>query len=282
MGGRQLQKVQERARKAECERAEGPEANAEQDRQETAGIVFPTMTGQLVVHVGTEVRLGIHVEINIRAQVRIGIGVGPRHDELQRLDAKPKHQRGEVDDPRDGHLRRVALVASWGEGIVGSPSAKEWGYASVMGFVGWEQALRNAIEVERAAARFYEQLRDQTAAPQAHAFLSRMIEVELAHAARIEHLASTAAAELPAFADPFAARVETAPGWEWVKDMDLGEALNAALESETSAALYYEALADTLTGSAQQVFTELAAEEIQHAELIRQQIKRLESEDGAR
>jgi rubrerythrin len=148
--------------------------------------------------------------------------------------------------------------------------------------VTWEQALRNAIAAERGAAHFYDRLRQRTRDGTARAFLARMVAVELAHAAKVEQLAADGGAELPAQSDSFAAKVETAPGWDWVEDMDLGEALAAALESENSAYLFYDALADVLTGEAKSIFVELANEEREHAELVREQIKRLESQSRAR
>ena len=143
--------------------------------------------------------------------------------------------------------------------------------------VSYEQALRNAIAAERGAARFYDRLRELTQDETARAFLANMVEVELAHAGRIEQLVASAGVELPTLPDAFASQVETAPGWDWVEDVDLGEALEAALESETSAHLFYDALADVLTGEARTIFLELAAEENEHAALVREQIKRLES-----
>jgi rubrerythrin len=96
-----------------------------------------------------------------------------------------------------------------------------------------EQALRNAIATERSAARFYDRLSGQTQDAATRSFLARLVDVELAHAKKVEELASQLGKQLPTRPVAFAAGVETAPCWAWVEDMDLGEALAAALESET-------------------------------------------------
>lgn len=135
------------------------------------------------------------------------------------------------------------------------------------------QAIRNALEAERAAARFYERLRQNTNDPAAQAFLAQMARAEEAHARSIEDASTTLAATLPTDADALADAVETAPGWEWIEDLDLGEALQIALEAEHSAALFYEAVADALTGEARAFFEQLAATEGEHARALGEQAR---------
>ncbi len=144
-----------------------------------------------------------------------------------------------------------------------------------MGKVTIEQAIRNAVEAERAAARFYSLLGDSTEDPEAKVFLRQMHEDELKHAAAIEHLAQGVTSQgLPVRAEDGYAAVETAPAWKYVDGIDYLSALRVALEAEHSAALYYGAVAEAFTGEQKQFFEDLSSTEEMHAERVQQMIEK--------
>jgi rubrerythrin len=145
-----------------------------------------------------------------------------------------------------------------------------------MGKVTIEQAIRNAVEAERAAARFYSLLGDSTEDPEAKLFLQQMHEDELKHAAAIEHLAQgVTSRDLPARAEDGYAAVETAPAWKYVDGIDYLSALRVALEAEHSAALYYGAVAEAFTGEQKQFFEDLSSTEEMHADRVEQMIEKV-------
>jgi rubrerythrin len=145
-----------------------------------------------------------------------------------------------------------------------------------MGKVTIEQAIRNAVEAERAAARFYSLLGDSTEDPEAKLFLEQMHDDELKHAAAIEHLAQgITSRDLPAHAEEGYAVVETAPAWKYVDGIDYLSALRVALEAEQSAALYYGAVADAFMGEQKQFFEDLSLTEEKHAERVQQMIEKI-------
>ena len=132
----------------------------------------------------------------------------------------------------------------------------------------FEQAIRNAIEIERAAGRFYLRLLDKAGDPATRGFLQDMAAQEEDHAQRLEGLAAKlAAGELPASPDDQVHGVETAPGWACSDDvlLDLRNALTIAIEAENSAALYYDAMADAAAGAVAQFFRDLVETENGHA-----------------
>jgi rubrerythrin len=109
----------------------------------------------------------------------------------------------------------------------------------------FERALRNAIEAERAAARFYQLLLESTEDPEARKFLKKMMDDENAHARAIEDLGRKLAKnELPLRPDDNCELVETSTEWADVDDIVYEEALKVALDAEVSASLYYSAMAD--------------------------------------
>ena len=132
------------------------------------------------------------------------------------------------------------------------------------------QALRNAIAGEEAAARFYASLSAATSDPDAQQTLDALARTEVEHAARIRELGTRLQGDrLPELADDFAKLIETAPGWELAEDVSTEVALRLALEAETHASLFYEAVADAFTGADADVFLSLAETERSHAETIR-------------
>lgn len=139
-----------------------------------------------------------------------------------------------------------------------------------------EQAFRNAIEIEWAAARFYGQLLEKAADEATRSFLSEMVEQEKAHAGALEQMAARIA-ELPAYPDDRVFNVEAAPSWASSEGVELNmrDALDIALEAENNAALYYDAMADFSTGEVAKFFTEMARKEEEHAARVAEMLAKL-------
>lgn len=140
-----------------------------------------------------------------------------------------------------------------------------------------EQAFRNAIQVEKAANRFYLRLAGATEDPEAGKFLREMAEQELVHAEHIEKMSrELAEGKLPERADRKVRTVETAPGWDYMDDLTLEQGMNAALEAENNAALYYDAMADQTEGRVKEFFQKMVGLEEQHADALRQKLDALQ------
>jgi rubrerythrin len=138
-----------------------------------------------------------------------------------------------------------------------------------MAAISISQAFRNAIEVERAANRFYSLLADSTEDADAKSFLVEMASQELQHANEIEELARKAeSGELPLRADDNMEAVETAPDWAYVDGISYDDALGVALEAEQHACLFYEALADSTQGPLNEFFVKLSRMEQAHVTAI--------------
>jgi rubrerythrin len=139
------------------------------------------------------------------------------------------------------------------------------------------QALRNAIEIERAAARFYQKLLDRAADAETRAFLKEMATQEEAHAQSLESIAEKLeAGDVPGSPDDRIEGVEAAPGWAGAEeDLELQQALSIAIEAENSAALYYDAMADHATGKLNEFFRTLSETELDHARRLREKLDQL-------
>lgn len=139
-----------------------------------------------------------------------------------------------------------------------------------------EQAFRNAIQVEKAANRFYLRLADDTEDPEARAFLTDMAQQELVHAEHIEKMSrDLTEGKLPERADRRVRTVETAPGWDYMDNLTLEQGMAAALEAENNAALYYDAMSDQTEGAVKEFFQKMVALEEQHAEILRKKLEAL-------
>lgn len=128
------------------------------------------------------------------------------------------------------------------------------------------QAIRNAVEAELAASRFYRLLADSTDDPDARSFLAGIAEQEIGHATAIEEASkSIVDGPLPRRAAGEVDLVETLPEWRFADNLTLADALDIAFAAENQAALYYDAFADYLDGPAQSFFRELSKTEENHA-----------------
>ena len=139
-----------------------------------------------------------------------------------------------------------------------------------------EQAIRNAIEVELSAARFYENLAGNAADVPTRAFFEKLRQDEISHARAIEALGRELTdGRLPEAASEHWEIVETSPAWRQVEGITYEQALEVALESERGAALYYAALANAAASKAVRAFfDELAQTENLH---VRQILARIDS-----
>lgn len=132
-----------------------------------------------------------------------------------------------------------------------------------------EQAIKNAIGIEKGAKKFYERLAANSKDEKVQAFFESMATQEQDHADWIGDVAEMLdAGKLPLKADAKVYGVEKAPGWVDVPDIQLDEAVALALEAENSAALYYDAMADQTSGVTQELFQKLTEIEEQHAEAL--------------
>jgi rubrerythrin len=131
------------------------------------------------------------------------------------------------------------------------------------------QALRNVIDAERAAARFYGQLVAKASDDRTRDLLRELATQEEEHAVTLEktaeQLRSTA---LPGEPDVIVDEVEAVLSWLRAKVIDLHQALEVALEAEQHAALYYDAMADVCEGEIADLFRRMALVEEKHAETI--------------
>lgn len=138
------------------------------------------------------------------------------------------------------------------------------------------QAVRNAVEVERSAGRFYKLLAESTSDAQAKQFLSTLAGQEEQHALAIERMgAKLVAGELPQKAEDGMELVESAPEWRFLDNLSFADALGVAREAESHAALYYDALADVVDGPVSEFFSGLARAEEQHVRDVEAMIAKL-------
>jgi len=132
-----------------------------------------------------------------------------------------------------------------------------------------EQALRNAIAAELAAAGFYVVLAESCSDPQAREFFELMADQERVHAERIREIGERlGAGELPDRPDTSVHSVETAVGWEGRSEITFRDAVELALGAENNAELTYETWAEQLQGDPASLFFALAADEARHALIL--------------
>jgi rubrerythrin len=133
--------------------------------------------------------------------------------------------------------------------------------------------MRNAIEAELAAARFYDALVGKAADDETRRFFQEMAEQEREHAAVIEEMSQKiGTGELPTHADTAVDVVETVPGWGDATNIEIDEALELALEAENSAVLYYDAFSDFGDEAVRAFFQRMSKYEEAHAESLRKLI----------
>lgn len=131
------------------------------------------------------------------------------------------------------------------------------------------QAVRNAIDAERAAARFYRALAALDLEPEVRGFFLEMAAQEDQHAKAIETNGKRLIdGELPARADMDVRSVETAPEWMAVETISKQNAVGIAHENELKASLFYDSLADFCSEPEAEFFRQLAQTELEHAKRL--------------
>jgi rubrerythrin len=134
-----------------------------------------------------------------------------------------------------------------------------------------KQAVRNAVDSEYAAARFYRALVALDLEPKVREFFDDMAQQEEVHARSIEEAGKRLVGEeLPEHADMNVSEVEAAPEWLVVESIDAHQALAMARENEYRASLFYDALADYCPEPEARFFRDLAQCEIEHARRLEQ------------
>ena len=132
------------------------------------------------------------------------------------------------------------------------------------------QAIRNAIEGEKAAERFYLELAAVAREADTRDFLRHVAGEEREHASRLELVARQLVdGALPERADMPVGGIEHAPGLVGSKDLEFAQALALAIEAEDSAVLYYDGLASSCTGEVAAFFMSVRGMEERHAARIR-------------
>ena len=132
-----------------------------------------------------------------------------------------------------------------------------------------KQAIRNAVEAELAAERFYRLLADSTDHDDSRAFLEEMASQERDHAEAIKKMgAEVVDGPLPEHAVGKVEGIETLPEWRFVDGISHVDALQVALAAERQAALYYDAIAECFTGDVRKLFDDLSKAEEEHAQRI--------------
>lgn len=135
-----------------------------------------------------------------------------------------------------------------------------------MSKLSFQQAIRNAVASEKAAARFYRALAVLDVEPRVRNFLEEMAKQEDAHARSIEETGKLlVGGELPERADMDVSRVEAAPEWLVADDISLPQAVEMARDNEHKASLYYDTLADYCAKPEADFFRKLADTEMEHA-----------------
>lgn len=134
-----------------------------------------------------------------------------------------------------------------------------------------QQAVRNAVAAERAAAQFYRALAALDLEPEVQAFFLDMAKQEDQHAQSIEQGGKRlVGGELPERADMAVESVETAPEWLVADTISKDNALKIARENEIKASLFYDALADFCPEPEAEFFRQLANTELEHAKRLEQ------------
>jgi len=143
-----------------------------------------------------------------------------------------------------------------------------------MGTLTLGQAIRNAIEAERAASRFYSDLAARAEDPLTRRFFEEMIRVEQHHSSEIEDIGHKLVdGSLGLSGAGQITVVEPAPDWTHPDDLGIDQGLQLAFECESRAARYYAALAEGFPGPGAGFFRMLAHTEEQHARLVHSELE---------
>ncbi len=143
------------------------------------------------------------------------------------------------------------------------------------------QAIRNAIEAEEGAGRFYRALAGRSADPQVREFCTKMALQEDEHAEHVEAFGKTLEDRpIPREADEDTI-TETVPDWTLDEDASLEDVLKHAYRAEDRVRAYYALLAEALDGDAGDFFRKLAHVEALHVQEVAHALERFRSEENS-
>jgi rubrerythrin len=132
------------------------------------------------------------------------------------------------------------------------------------------QAIRNAIEGEKAAEQFYLELAAASREEETRDLLRQIAGEEREHATSLELVGrQLVGGMLPARADMAVAGIEHAPALLGSRDLGYEQALQLAVEAEESAVLFYDGLASSCSGEVAAFFIRVRGMEEGHAERVR-------------
>jgi hypothetical protein len=129
-----------------------------------------------------------------------------------------------------------------------------------------DQAIRNALESERAAARFFRVQASREASPATHDLVLHFAERAEQDADKLERVASRVEeGEFAHYADIQVSALPAAPSWTSPEDVSSSKAVSAAKDFACQAAVFYDLLAEA-SPTHGPCFRELAAgkEELAH------------------
>ena len=137
-------------------------------------------------------------------------------------------------------------------------------------------AIQNAIETEKSAARFYKRLALHTSNADARSALENLSAEEETHAKALEDWGRQIASEPVPWQYPTSFElIESAPGWSEAENVTVEEALHIALEAETQATLYYDAIAESINQRPlTEFFNTMAKTEETHIVAVQRMIKK--------
>lgn len=132
------------------------------------------------------------------------------------------------------------------------------------------QVIRNAIEGERAAAAAYRMMASGEHEFGVRELFSQLAEQEENHALEITEFGiELTDGRIPESVDFKVDGIETIADWQQFTALPLETAMEAAIDAEVSAEMYYTAVAESLEGKGKDFFYKLAATEVAHADRLR-------------
>ncbi len=132
------------------------------------------------------------------------------------------------------------------------------------------RAVENAIEAEMAAHRFYKYLLECTDDPDARQFFRKMANEELEHAENVQNIGRRFTDRPLPDPDGSFEQVEISRLWERADNITFRQALDLAIEGESHARFFYDAVAQSLEGNLADFFHRLAEQERAHENHLRE------------
>lgn len=137
-----------------------------------------------------------------------------------------------------------------------------------MSSVSFKQAICNAIEAEKEAAKLYLELSEKAEDPNAIAFLKDLAKTETGHMQELEKIRGNFADDDLCGSFSHMPNVEAPLGWENAENINFVDAINLAIQGENNASMIYDAMADSTEGDLSEFFRSLSRTENLHAEKL--------------